>query len=236
MSTITIPTKDGQSFTAYIATPAVTPAPVVIMIQEIFGVNADMRAHCDAMAEMGYLAVCPDLFWRPEPGVDITDKTEAEWKKAFDLYNRFDVDMGVEDLRATLHTMRGHAHSTGSVGCVGYCLGGKLAYLMAARSKVDVSVSYYGVGLDDMLAEGKAIKTPLLMHIAEEDKFVSKDAQAKIKSALSSNPAITIHSYPGVNHAFARINGEHFDGPSADLANGRTRDFLQKALKKSAAA
>lgn len=236
MSTITLPTKDGKSFTAYIATPAVTPAPVVIMIQEIFGVNADMRAHCDAMAAQGYIAICPDLFWRLEPGVDITDKTEAEWKKAFDLYNRFDVDQGVEDLRAALHTMRGHAYSTGQIGCVGYCLGGKLAYLMATRSTIDVAVSYYGVGLDELLAEGKGIKAPLLMHIAEEDKFVSKDAQDKIKGGLSSNPHVTIHSYAGVNHAFARINGEHYDESAAVLADGRTRDFLAKTLKKSNAA
>lgn len=235
MSELIIPSKDGQSFSAYVAMPAKLPAPTIIVIQEIFGVNAEIRKKCDDLAAQGFIGVAPDLFWRLEPNVQLTDKSEAEWAKAFDLFNRFDVDLGVEDLRATHHVFRGHAHSTGVVGCIGYCLGGKLAYLMAARSKVDASVSYYGVGLDALLDEAANIKKPLLMHIAEEDKFVPKDAQAKIKEALKNKAAVTIHSYPGVNHAFARTGGEHFDQEAADAANARTMAFLRSALNLEAA-
>lgn len=231
MSEIIIPSKDGKSFTAYVAMPNTLPAPVVILIQEIFGVNAEMRAKCDALAKDGFIAVCPDLFWRMEPGVQLTDKTEAEWAKAFDFYKRFDVDLGIEDLRATCHTFKGHADSTGKVGCVGYCLGGKLAYLMAARSQVDASVSYYGVGLDQLLDESKAIKKPLLMHIAEGDKFVPPEAQAKIKAGLAGNKNITIHSYPNVDHAFARGGGQHYDADAATKADARTLQFLRDVLK-----
>jgi len=231
-----IPSKDGQSFTAYVAMPVRLPAPVVIMIQEIFGVNAEMRRKCDDMAAAGYIAVAPDLFWRLEPGVDLTDKTKAEWDKAFDLLNRFDVDQGVEDLRATLHTFKGHAQSTGTVGCIGYCLGGKLAYLMATRSTIDVAVGYYGIGLDALLDEAKNIQKPLMLHIAEDDKFMPKAAQTKVKESLSGNPHVSVYSYPGVSHAFSRIGGEHYDEAAATLANTRTADFLRQHLKQAKAA
>lgn len=236
MTDIIIPSKDGQSFSAYIAMPAVLPAPSIIMIQEIFGVNAEMRKKCDDMAEKGYIAVAPDLFWRQEPGVQLTDKTKEEWDKAYSLYNGFDAELGIDDLRATTHTFRGHAQGTGQVGCVGFCLGGKLAYMMSTHTNIDVSVCYYGVGIDTMLSESGSIKKPLLMHIAEEDKFVNKDAQAKIKAGLSGNPNVMMYSYPGVNHAFTRINGEHYDADAAKLAHQRTDDFLRQHLKQARAA
>lgn len=231
MTTQLIPTKDGSSFQAYVAMPAVLPAPTLILIQEIFGVNADMRQKCDEFAQQGYIAVCPDLFWRLEPGVQLTDKTKAEWDKAFDLMNRFDVDQGIEDLRAVVHTFRGHAHGNGKVGALGYCLGGKLAYLMATRTTVDASVSYYGVGLDALLDESENISKPLMMHIAEEDKFVSKNAQATIRAALIENPHVRMYFYEKVNHAFARLNGEHYDEHAATQANNLTADFLKQHLK-----
>lgn len=236
MTMMTIPARDGGSFSAYVAMPAQLPAPALIVIQEIFGVNAVMRETCDRLAQQGFIAVCPDLFWRIEPGIQLTDRSEAEWARAFALFNAFDVDQGLEDLRATEHAFKGHAQSTGKVGCIGYCLGGKLAYMMAARTNIDCSVSYYGVGLDAMLGEAVNIKRPLLMHVAEEDKFVSKDAQRKIVAGLKGNPHVALHLYPGVNHAFARIDGEHFDRDAADLADKRTADFLQQNLKRAAAA
>ena len=236
MSEITIPTRDGQSFQAYVAMPKVTPAPTIIMIQEIFGVNEEMRKKCDEMAEKGYIAVCPDLFWRLEPGVQLTDKTEEEWAKAFDLFGRFDIHTGVEDLRATHHVFKGHAQSTGKVGCIGYCLGGKLAYLMATRSNVDLSVGYYGVEIDKFIGEAENIKAPLLLHIAEEDKFVDKEAQSVIVDGLEDNEFATTYSYAGADHAFCRIGGEHFDAKAADLANSRTLDFIAENLKLEKAA
>lgn len=232
MSELTIPAKDGSgSFMAYVAMPETTPAPAILLIQEIFGVNQEMRDKCDEYAAQGYIAICPDIFWRMEPGVQLTDKTDAEWEKAFDFFKRFDVDKGIEDLKATAHVIRGHANSTGNVGCIGYCLGGKLAYLMATRSKVTCSVGYYGVGLDELLDEAENIENPLMLHIAEEDEYVNKDAQKKIIAGLDDNPHVTTHSYAGVNHAFARGEGIHYDKDAATLANERTETFLSKHLK-----
>lgn len=229
--TITIGAHDGGSFSAYMARPQGNgPFPAVVVIQEIFGVNGVMRGICDNLAKEGYIAICPDLFWRQEPGIDITDRSEEEWKRAFELFNGFDVDLGVEDLKSTLAAARKVEGGNGKAGTIGYCLGGKLAFLMAARSDADANVSYYGVGLDALLGEAGGITKPLLMHIAEKDKFVPPEAQKKILDALLNKPGITLHVYQGVDHAFARIGGEHYDGAMAETANDRTRRHLKAHL------
>lgn len=230
MTTTTITAGDGGSFSAYVATPTRLSPPAVVVIQEIFGVNQVMRDLTDAYAKAGYLAICPDLFWRIEPGIDISDKSEAEWKKAFELFGKFDVDAGVEDLKATLAHIRGMAGGTGKAGTVGYCLGGKLAYLMATRSDADANVSYYGVGMDELLEEAANITKPYLSHIAEKDGFVPPEAQAKILPVFEANGHITAHVYAGQDHAFARDGGEHFDKASAELANQRTGAFFTQHL------
>jgi carboxymethylenebutenolidase len=227
--TTTIKTDDGQ-FAAYVARPSNPKAPAIVVIQEIFGVNAVMRGVCDELAAAGFLAVCPDLFWRIEPGIDITDQSEAEWKKAFELYNAFDVDAGVKDIAATIDHVRALPEVNGKVGAVGFCLGGLLAYLTATRTDADASVAYYGVGIEKHLVESEKQAHPLLMHIAEEDQFVPKEAQALILSQLKNHPQVEIFTYPGRDHAFARQGGEHYDATDAKLAGGRTLAFFQQNL------
>src|SRR4051812_24863637 len=156
----TITTKDG-AFSAYVARPKAEKAPAVVVIQEIFGVNQVMRDITDGLAGQGYLAVCPDLFWRIAPGIDITDKSEAEWKRAFELFNAFDVETGVKDIAATIKRIRGDAQCSGKVGAVGFCLGGLLAFLTATRTDADASASYYGVGIENRLPEVEKLACPL---------------------------------------------------------------------------
>jgi len=223
-------TTDG-SFFAYVARPAAAQAPAVVVIQEIFGVNATMREVCDGLAGLGYLAVCPDLFWRLEPGVELTDKSQAEWDKALDLMGRFDVDQGVEDIRGVIDGLRAHSACDGKVGCVGYCLGGRLAYLTATRTECDASVGYYGVGIETYLPEAERLHHPVMLHIAEEDGFVPKEAQARIFAGLKDHPCVTLHSYPGRDHAFARPGGANFNQADADLANQRTAAFFEEHLR-----
>lgn len=225
----TISTKDG-TFSTYVARPTASPAPTVVVIQEIFGVNQVMRDVTDGLARQGYLAICPDLFWRIEPGIDITDHSEAEWKRAFELFNAFDVEAGIEDIAATIAHIRKDPGCNGKVGAVGYCLGGQLAFLTATRTDADASVSYYGVGLENRVAEAEKLTHPLLMHIAEEDEFTPKTAQAVILAALKDHPQVEIYTYPGCNHAFAREGGEHFNAEAAKLANGRTLAFFKRTL------
>ena len=230
-SELTIQAADGGSFMGYLATPAAGKGPGIVVIQEIFGVNKVMRDIADGLASQGYVALCPDLFWRQEPGIQITDQTEAEWKRAFELFQGFNIDKGVQDLASTLKHLRGLPACVGKVGAVGYCLGGRLAYLMATRTDVDASVGYYGVYIQDHLDEAANIKHPLMLHMAEKDQFVPPEAQAQIVAGLKGNANVTLHSYAGMDHAFARVGGAHYDKASADLANKRTADFFAAALR-----
>lgn len=226
---LTIPTVDGE-FKAYVARPAASPAPVVVVIQEIFGVNAVMREVADQLASKGYLAVAPDLFWRIEPGVDITDKTKAEWDQAFALMNAFDVDKGVEDIQTTLTFARQMAGANGKAGVVGYCLGGKLAFLAATRTDADASVSYYGVGLDTHLAEAERLSQPLMLHVAGKDKFSDDAARERLLAGLKNHPHVEIFVYEGRDHAFARKGGEHYHAADAAKADARTLELFKRTL------
>lgn len=225
---ISIDTPDG-SFAAYLATPDASNArgTAIVVIQEIFGINADMRETCDKFAREGFVAICPDLYWRLEPNVELTDKTDAEWKKALELMNAFSVDKGVEDIAATIAVARKQPGVTGGVGTVGYCLGGLLAFLTATRTDTDTAVSYYGVNLDKFLGEADRISRPLLMHIAEQDEFVPAEARATIVETLKDNRLIEIHTYAGCQHAFARNNGIHYVDAAAKAANARTLKAFQ---------
>lgn len=223
---ITVAGKDG-SFGAYMAVPEKGNGSTIVVIQEIFGVNQVMRDTADWLAGQGYYAVCPDLFWRIEPGIDITDQTDAEWEKAFSYFKAFNVDKGMEDIAATIALSR--QHGAGKVGAVGYCLGGLLAYLTATRTDADATVSYYGVGIDNYLGEAAKAKKPALLHIAEEDGFVSKESQAKMKAGLTA-PNFELHSYAGRDHAFARVGGKHYHAGDAATANARTLAFFAKHL------
>ncbi len=227
--TATITTPDG-SFSAYVARPAHQPAPAVVVIQEIFGVNAVMRGVADWLASAGYLAIVPDLFWRIEPGIELTDQSEGEWKRAFELFNAFDVDKGVSDIAATIRHIRKDIGCTDKVGAVGYCLGGLLAFLTAIRTDADASVGYYGVGLDKRIVESTGLDHPVLLHIAEDDQFTPAAARDQIISALSANPQVQLDIYPGRDHAFARIGGQHYHAADAKKANDATLAFFQKEL------
>ena len=225
--TISIKGPD-HSFTGYLAKPKSGTGPGVVVIQEIFGVNEVIRDRCDWLASEGFVALAPDLFSRIEPGIDITDKTEAECKKAFDLFGAFNVDHGVADIGATIRTLR--PLTTGKVGAIGYCLGGQLAYLTACHTDSDASIGYYGVNIQNRLADAEFMKKPLMLHIAGKDEFVNEGAQAEIIDNLRDNPLVTIHQYAEQDHAFARPGGTHYDKAAADEANARSLAFLKKYL------
>lgn len=227
---IEIAARDGSgSFGGYLAIPAGGSGPGIIVVQEIFGVNAGIRSMCDDWAAKGFVAFAPDLFWRIEPGIELTDKTEAEWQRAFELYGKFDVDKGIEDIEASIRAVRARPECTGTVGVVGFCLGGLLAYLSATRTDSNASVGYYGVGIQDRLNESHAIANPLLLHIARLDKFVPPEAQAKIRAELGANPHVTLYDYDA-DHAFARVDGTSRVEACAQEANARTLAFFREHL------
>ncbi len=226
---ISISTPDGD-FGGYLASPTAGRGPGIVVIQEIFGVNGFVRAIADGFAARGFFALAPDLFWRIEPNVQLTDKTEGEWKRAFDLMGKFNIDNGVKDIQAAITYLRHVPGSSGKVGTVGYCLGGLLAYLSATRTDSDASVGYYGVNINQMLAEAKNIRHPLLLHVAAADEYVPADAQKQIVEGLARNANATTYVYPNMNHAFARMGGAHYDRANAELANGRTQTFFRQHL------
>jgi carboxymethylenebutenolidase len=227
---IDLKAEDG-SFGAYVARPAAARAPAIVVIQEIFGVNADLRATCAELAARGFVAVSPDLFWRTAPRIDMNKLDDSEWKRGFELYQSFDFDRGTRDIGATVAAARVLAGTTGKVGVVGFCMGGLLSFLTATRHDVDAAVVYYGGGMEQHVDQGTKLKSPTLIHLAEEDEYINKDAQSKIKAALGGNPLVEIHTYPGCQHAFTRHNGVHYDAAAAKLANGRTYAFFERNLR-----
>jgi carboxymethylenebutenolidase len=227
---ITIEGRDG-AFGAYITRPKVLPAPAVVVLHEVFGVNADIRKTCYELVDQGFVAVAPDLFWRQEPGVDLSVTSEPDWQHGLRLYQAYDRDAGATDVKDTANVVAKLQECSGKVAVLGYCLGGLMTFLTAVRYGVDAAVVYHGGDTEKYLGEVNALDAPLLMHLAEEDEFISKPAQAEIKAALASKPNATVYSYPGQHHAFARHNGTHYNAAAAALANRRTSVFLHQQLR-----
>ena len=227
---ITVEGNDG-AFAAYIAKPKTSPAPAVVVLQELFGVNADIRKTCDELAEKGYIAVAPDLFWRQEPGVDLTVTSGADWQHGLRLYQAYDRDTGARDVKETIKAVAKLPECTGKVAVLGYCLGGLMVFLTAVRYGVDAAVAYHGGDTEKYLGEVDGLAAPLLMHLAEEDEFISKAAQAQIKAALAKKPNTAVYSYPGQSHAFSRHGGAHYNAEAAALAHERTYAFLNRQLR-----
>lgn len=215
-----------EEFPAYLAEPAGPPRGGIIVIQEIFGLNPGIRRKCDRWAEQGYLAAAPDLFWRFAKGVQLDPDVPEEFQQALKLMGQLDQDQAIKDIEAAIRYLRRQMGGSGRVGVVGYCLGGRLAYMTAARTDADASVGYYGVGLDGLLNEANAIGKPLMLHIAEADHFVPKEAQAKIHAGLDDNPHVTLHDYPGEDHGFATETGKRRSEQAAQLADARTEQFF----------
>ena len=231
MADITITATDGAgTFKAFHVAPPHATAGAIVLIQEIFGVNDSMKQTAAQWAEQGFHVLVPDLFWRIRPGVDLFDKSEAEWKEAFALLNAFDQAKGILDLKATLAAARTLPGSNGKAGTMGYCLGGRLAMMMAEQSDADVNVSYYGVGLDALLGELDQVRAPLLIHIADQDNFFPYEGRAKVVAASENYPLVHAHVYPDADHAFARVGGTHWQARAATIANGRSAEALAAAL------
>jgi len=226
---ITINADDG-SFIAYRADPAGTPRGAIIVIQEIFGINAGIRRQCDLFAEAGYLAIAPDLFWRFAAGVELDPDVKPEFERALALMGQLDQDAAIRDIEATIRAARDQLPDGGKVGVVGYCLGGRLAFMTATRTDVDAAVGYYGVGIDGLLGEKHAIAHPVLLHVPQDDHLVDHEAQARMHAGLDDHPRVTIHDYPGEDHGFATEFGNRRSDAAAVLADQRTAAFFAEHL------
>ena len=227
---IEIPSPDGGTFRAYLSAPAAGKGPGIVLCHEIFGANATMRDVADYYAEEGYTVLVPDLFWRQSPGIELGDSA-ADFEHAMALYRKYDENKGVEDIGAALAVLTQRPECTGQAGVLGYCLGGKLAYLAACRLPgVAAAVSYYGVGIEHALNEASHLRGRLVLQIAAQDRFCPPDAQQRIGAALSGRDGVEVYVYPGVDHAFARIGGDHFDKAASVMAHQRAIAAFRAAL------
>lgn len=226
--TITATGGAGGEIPAYVAQPAAPAKAAIIVIPEIFGLNAGFRHKVDDWAALGYLAIAPDIFWRFAPGVELDPDVPEQLQEAFGYFQQYDADLGVEDIRAALTWTS--AQGVAKTGLVGFCLGGRLAYMAATRTTVDAAVGYYGVMIDTMLDEAANITHPLALHIPTADHFVSPEAQAAIHTGLDPLPLVTLWDYEGLDHGFAADAGNRRDDTAAKLADQRTRDFFAANL------
>lgn len=229
-STITVPLRDGE-MSAYLAVPDGTPAGAIIAIMEIWGVNATMRRHAHEFAAAGFVCLVPDLFWRQEPGVELSDGNPADIARAFDLYYDFDYDLGVKDMEDIRAYLKGRPECSGKVGAVGYCLGGKLCYLMCCRTDIDCAVCYYGTYIEHHIREAPNLHRPFLLHMAMKDRWVQAEVNDLLVRRLSPNPLVEIHQYPGADHAFARHGGRTWSQPEADRALSLSLRFFERHLR-----
>lgn len=225
-----IPTLDGNGMIpAYVARPQGTPRAAIIVQQEIFGVDAGIRKKADDWAAKGYLAVAPDSFWRLQPGVELNPDDPQEFQQAIAVMMKFDMDLGIRDIEAVIHWIR-REQGVAKVGLVGFCMGGRIAYMVAARTDIDASVGYYGVSIDQMLNEKHAIAKPLMLHIPTADGFVPPEAQKAMHEGLDDHPRVTLYDYEGLDHGFAAEIGSRRNEAGAVLANGRTEAFFAEHL------
>lgn len=228
---VSVSAGNGGEFTAFLAVPAGSsraPAPAVLVLQEIFGVNAFVREVCARLADMGFIAIAPDLFWRQEAGVQLS---ESDLERALRLLQGLDQEEAIGDCSDTLAYVSALPNCSGRIAAVGYCLGGRLAYLMAMRSKVAAAVSYYGVGIEGVLGEANALTAPLLLHIGAEDALCPPSAQATIRAALEDIPGVILDTHAGVGHAFARRGGAPYVPQAAERADATTLEFLRQHLR-----
>ena len=227
MTNVTLTSKDGQSFDAYFVEAPEKGAPGIVLIQEIFGVNSSMRAAAERWASFGYNVICPDLFWREEAGLQLDPTQPEEFDRGVQLMQKMDEALVVSDLESARQWL---AEKIGSpnIATIGYCWGGRLVVKMAAETQVKCAVSYYGVGLDELVPSLPLTAAPTLLHIAELDSYVPEPARKTILESAQNRPGWEAYVYEACDHAFARPNGAHRNEQAAELAEQRTLSFIKK--------
>ncbi|TDN68227.1 dienelactone hydrolase family protein [Paraburkholderia sp. BL10I2N1] len=219
----------NDSFEGYLALPKSGKGPAVIIVQEIFGVNSHIRSVADQYAQDGYIALAPDIFWRTQPRVELA-YAGADRDKGIEILQKTNVDLAVADIGASAQALRAMPEVTGKVAAIGYCFGGRLAYLAAAQRTVDGAVAYYGGGIQNHLDLAAQIKVPMQFHYAELDQGIPLDAVGQVKERFAGRDDAEFHLYPNADHGFNCPDRASYNQHAAALAHGRTLTFLGERL------
>ncbi len=232
-SWIDVTAADGQRFGAYLARPPSNPvdasAPGIVVLQEIWGVNAHIRAVVEQYASDGYVAIAPDIFWRMQPRVDL-EYNEVDDKQAFAFKQRLALELADQDVAATVALLRTLPGVNASVAAVGYCMGGMLAYRAAAGARIDCAVCYYGGGIHKQLDRASAIDVPIAFHFGEKDKHITADDVDAVRQAFAGRDNVRIDTYSGADHGFNCWGRTSYHQNASALAHGRSLAFLATHL------
>jgi carboxymethylenebutenolidase len=224
-----ITASDGGKFSGYLSLPKSAKAPGIVIIQEIFGVNDHIREVVDEYAGLGYLAIAPDMFWRIEPNLQL-GYTPEEIHKARTYRPKFNIEVGVRDIEATIRTLRAMPECDGKVAVVGYCFGGLMAYLTAARTNVLAASCYYGGGIDTFIGEATAVKCPIQFHFGAKDAAIPPEVWDKVRGAFAGRDDAEVFVYEGAQHGFNCTRRASFHPEASKLARERTLDLLRKTI------
>jgi carboxymethylenebutenolidase len=228
-SSISITSHDGQQFDAYLSLPPAGHGPGLVIIQEIWGVNEHIKAVADQYALDGYVVLAPDVFWRQEANVDLK-YNDTDTPKAFQLMTNLDEANAVADLVSTANALRARPEVSGKLGSIGFCMGGRLSYQLAASGAVDAAVCYYGGGIQNHLDKAPDVKCPILFHYAALDGYIPASAVADVKQAFAGRVNAQFHVYEGVDHGFNCWGRPMYQQRAAALARGRTLVWLSEQL------
>jgi carboxymethylenebutenolidase len=224
----TVTANDGGTFEAYCAVPDSGRGPGVLLFQEIFGINDNMRGLAEKLAAEGYVALVPDMFWRIEPRFERKD--ESGFADAIAMVQKLDMAAAVEDIKAAHAHLRAMPECTGKVGAMGFCLGGALTFVAATQSKVDAAVPYYGSAINDMLDQVDALECPTMFHYGNNDPFIPEEKIAEVESAVAGKPNVSFHRYDA-GHAFSNWDAPSmYDEAAAEAAWARSLAFLREHL------
>lgn len=228
-SWISVDSVSGESFKAYVSLPPAGFGPGLLIIQEIFGVNEHIKAVCDQYAKDGFVAVAPDIFWRDKPLIDLSYDNESI-KTGKKLFKNLNIHLTASDLQRTVEAIRHIPSCNGKVGSVGFCMGGLLSFVCAARAGVDSAVSYYGVGIENYLELVLDITCPILFHFAENDASISKETVNKIKNSIGKKTLSRIIVHKKVSHGFNCWKRPAWNQSVAATARGQSLVHLMETL------
>lgn len=220
-SWISIPAPDGRAYDGYLALPPAGSGPGLVLFQEIFGVNRHIRAVAEQYAQLGFVVLAPDVFWRQAPREEFAYVGD-DTARARDILTRADMAEIVADLDGTVGALRRRPEVTGGVGALGFCIGGRLAYLAAAAGLVDAAACYYGGGIQDQLQKAAAVRCPMLFHYGEIDPMIPLAAVERVKAAFADRDSARFFVYPGASHGFNCWERASYQPLAAMQAHGRT--------------